>query len=98
VIRRSLNAFAAGVVITLTLAVLAALAGGRGWVSLSHLLFWQNSILQSFVGGPNIGSVGRPVIEGNPINSLVYSASYPLGIVIYGVIAYLLLRKRGKNA
>jgi hypothetical protein len=97
-IRRSLNAFAAGVVITLTLAVLAARAAERGYEALSHVLFWQNSILQSLVGGPNIGTVDQPRIEGSPINSLAYSASYPLGAVIYGVIAYLVLRKRRKNA
>ena len=77
-----------GIVVTLLLLVLAFTVDDR---DLAQAIFWQNTLIQNAITGYNIGTVEKPVVEGTPINILAFLASIPLGFLIYGAIAYVVL-------
>ena len=77
-----------GIGVTLSLLALAFLVDD---IQVSRALFWHNTLIQNTIGGYNIGTTEKPVIEGTPLNILAFLASIPLGFVIYGVIAYVVL-------
>ncbi len=96
-VRCLLVAGALGAIATLLLAFLAERAHVMGSSALSHMLFWQNSVLQSLVPVHNIGTAEHPFYEGSPLNVLAYVASFPLGFVVYGAVAYVGLRLRQRG-
>jgi hypothetical protein len=77
-----------GVFVTL---LLLALAFWTDDDQLSRILFWHNTLIQKAIGGYNIGTPEEPVIEGTPVNLVAFLASIPLGFLIYGAIAYVVL-------
>lgn len=90
--RKVVVAIAIGIMVTLALLGLEFAADALGYPGIARVLFWHNSVLQSFVPLYNIGSAAHPVYEGTPLNFLAFCASIPLGFVIYGVLAYVALR------
>jgi len=87
-----------GVLITLALFGLALGAGAAGHEDLARLMFWQNTLLQSFVPMGNIGNQAQPVHEGSPLNYLAFLASFPLGFLLYGFSAYFALGAAPRRA
>ena len=94
--KRVVLAIALGVVTTFALIGLAFVADDLGFESFARALVWPNTLLQSFAPSNNIGTLEHPVLEGTPLNALAFCASIPLGVLIYGLIAYagLSLTKR----
>ncbi len=92
--RTVLLAAAFGVVITMLLLALAYGLDALGYPNISSAIFWQNALLQSFCPTMNIGTSDHPVYEGTPLNLLAFIASIPLGFLIYGVAAYVILHSR----
>jgi len=88
---RILLAIAIGVLVT---AVTAAAASAFRSDSARELVFWPNTLLQSLVLAPNIGTADHPIYEGTPLNLLAFIASFPFAIVVYSAIAYVFLRYR----
>ena len=82
-----------GIALTAGLAFAAALAHDAGASSASAVLFWQNSLLQALVPMPNIGTPDRPLYEGTPLNYLAFLASFPVGVIIYTVVAFAVLSR-----
>ena len=91
---RLVVAMVIGVAITAILAVGAKVAHEQGAKSLARVLFWQNTMLQSLVPVHNIATPDRPVYEGTPVNYAAYLASYPLGVLVYAVVAFAALSRR----
>lgn len=91
--RTALQALFIGVVATGLLLAAAYAFDVLGYRELSNLLFWQNELLQSLCPQVNIGTPENPVYEGTPLNLLAFIASF-LGVLIYGVAAYAVLRNR----
>jgi len=89
--RKVAVALVIGVVVTLALLGLAFMADAAGHPGVARALFWHNGVLQSLVPLGNIGTAARPVYEGSPLNFFAFCASIPLGFVIYGAVAYLVL-------
>jgi hypothetical protein len=92
--RRILFSVLAGVVVTLGTAAAAYAANRFGEKTISNILFWPNTLLQTFVPLHNIGTVERPVYEGTPLNFFAFLASFPFSILIYGLGAYFMLPYR----
>lgn len=92
-IKRILLAAVIGVVVTLALIALSFAADDAGYESLSNLLFWQNWILQALLPAPDIASMANPFAHGLPLPFVAWFASIPLGFVIYGVLAFVIIRK-----
>ena len=92
--RRIWLSAAVGILITLILLALAYVSSKAGMNSLAQTIFWQNSLLQKLVPLHNIGTIERPVYEGTPINFIVFICSIPFGFLIYGGIAYAILRHK----
>ena len=89
--KRVLLAFAIGLLATALLIGLSFAADSFGFPTIASALSWQNTLLQSYVSLGNIGTAARPVYEGSPLNFLAFLASIPLGVIIYGVLAYAVL-------
>jgi hypothetical protein len=96
-VRRFLLALGGGVLATFVLLALAFLAGAYDMDWLARALFWQNSLLQSLVPLGDIGTPGKPVHEGSPLNLLAFLASIPLGIAIYSSLLWTALAFRGRG-
>ncbi len=90
-------AIAIGLLVTAALAWAAKLAHGEGAGSISRVLFWQNTLLQSLVPPNNIGTPAQPAYEATPLNIAAYWASYPLGAFVYAVVAYALLSAKWRH-
>jgi hypothetical protein len=90
-IRRILLAGAIGVLATAAMLALSFVTDTFGFPLLSRGLLWQNSLLQALVPLANIGTTDHPIYEGSPLNLLAFVASIPLGIIVYGVVAYIVL-------
>jgi hypothetical protein len=86
-----------GMLVTLLLLGLAFAADLAGFESLATALLWQNSLLQSLVPMGNIGSAEHPVYEGSPLNLIVFVASFPDGMAIYGLAAFLLMSRLARR-
>jgi hypothetical protein len=62
--------------------------------SVSDVVFWPNTVLQSLAPCPAL-KVGDIVgCEGTPLNLVMYVASFFLGVLVYGVVAYVLIGRR----
>lgn len=92
--KTALLAAGIGILITMLLLALAFGVDSLGYPNVSSALFWQNALLQSLCPTMNIGTPDHPVYEGTPLNFLAFIASIPLGFIIYGIPAYVLLRSR----
>jgi hypothetical protein len=97
-IRRILLAIAIGVLVTTALLALSFAADSFGFTSLSNGLLWQNMLLQSFAPLGNLGTPEHPVYEGTPLNFLAFLVSIPLGVIIYGFVAYAALSVARRRA
>jgi hypothetical protein len=91
---RILLALTIGVALTAAAAVGAFLLSSRGADHAAEALFWPNTLLQSFMPAPNIGTPDHPIHEGSPFNLLAFFASFPLAIMLYGFVAYVFLRRQ----
>lgn len=92
--RTALIATVIGIVVTLLLLALAFALDALGLEKVPHIVFWQNSLLQSLCPAPNIETPEHPVYEGTPLNFIAFIASIPLGFLVYGAAAYFILRSR----
>lgn len=89
--KRILLASAVGLFATSLLIGLSFAADSVGFPTIANALSWQNTLLQSYAPLGNIGSAAHPVYEGSPLNFFAFLASIPLGVVIYGLLAYAAL-------
>lgn len=96
-LKRVMFAVGIGVLVTLLLLALAFAADLAGFESLATVLFWQNPLLQSLVPMGNIGSAEHPVYEGSPLNLIVFVASLPVGVAIYGLAAFLFMSRLARR-
>jgi hypothetical protein len=87
--RRIAFALAVGLLLTI---VTAAVAAALSSESVRELIFWPNTVLQSLVPAPNIGTSHHSVYEGTPLNFAAFVASFPFAVVVYGSLAYAVLR------
>jgi len=87
-------ALAIGVTVMAVTAYAASFAYKHDAPTISRVLFWPNTVLQSAVPPHNIGTAERPFYEATPFNILAHLASYPFGAVAYAVAAYLMLFRR----
>ncbi len=85
-----------GLAITIGLFALGALADAAGFRTVALVLFWQNFSLQALVPLHNVGTAEQPLMMATPLNIAAFFASFPLGMLIYGVAAFFVLR-RGKR-
>ena len=90
--KRALQALAIGIVVTFALFGVAFVSFEAGYESFGKAAIWQNELLQSMAPLHNIGTPENPVYEGTPLNFLAFFASVPLGIILYGLVAYAALR------
>ena len=90
--RRSFISIAFGVCITLLLLAFAFGADAMGHPNVARILLWQNELLQSVVGGLNVGTLANPVYEGTPLNGVAFILSIPFGFLIYSLAAYFGVR------
>jgi hypothetical protein len=73
-------------------AISAMLISSRPGVS--DVVFWPNTLLQSLAPCAVL-KVGDIVgCEGTPLNLVMYVASFFLGVLVYGVVAYVLIGRR----
>lgn len=86
---RILSAVAIGTLTTAAFMALSCVFASLGIPTLDRYLFWQNDLLQGALLLINVGSETCPIYEGSPLNFLAFLASVPLGIVVYGTLAYL---------
>ncbi len=93
-LKTAIQASIIGILITLLLLAMAFGVDYLGYPKVSTALFWQNALLQSLCPTFNIGTPDHPVYEGTPLNFLAFIASIPLGFIIYGIPAYVILRSR----
>ena len=91
---RFLKALAIGVLLTVVLEGAAYWAYELNARTLTRVLSWPNTALQSLIPCMNIGTPERPMCEGTPLNLLAYILSLPLGVATYSTIAYFLLQRR----
>ncbi|APG03670.1 hypothetical protein BJI69_06965 [Luteibacter rhizovicinus DSM 16549] len=91
--RRILLALIIGVALTLALAWLSFEANEVGYEGLSNVLFWQNTFLQSRVASLDIGTPDDPLREGTLLMFLGFILSFPVGFVVYGVGAFVVISK-----
>ena len=96
--KRILLAAALGIAVTVALIGLASAAASTGLDALAKVLFWQNSLLQSLAPLGNIGTAENHIYEGTPLNFLAFLASIPIGIIVYGSLAYWALHRLRRRA
>ena len=93
--RHILLAIEIGALVTAASAALAYFAHEAGAASISRALYWPNTLLQSLVPLHNIGSPEQPVYEATPLNFVAFLASFPVSVLVYSVVAYILLSRWG---
>jgi hypothetical protein len=86
---RILVALAIGVFVTVATATVAFALQSE---STREIVFWPNTALQYLVPAPNIGTPDHPLYEGTPLNFFAFLLSFPFAVIVYGVVAYVLLR------
>ena len=69
-----------------------AFAYDSGYERLSRVLYWQGPVLQRFVFGFTIGRGDKMMIEATPVHVALFFAGLPLGVVFYGVLAFVTLQ------
>ena len=87
-----------GTLATVLTAAVSHLASTRDAESTSEILFWPNTLMQSLVPLHNIGTPEQPFYEGTPLNVAAFFISFPLGIFVYSVLAYILVTRWQRNA
>jgi hypothetical protein len=89
-------AIAAGIGVLLTVALTGAayLLHYAGMETAARALLWPNTLLQSLIPCVDVGMPSHRMCEGTPLNVVAYGASFPLSIIVYGLIAYALIRHR----
>lgn len=85
-----------GLAVTFGLFALGSLADAAGFQTVAEVLFWQNFALQALVPLHNVGTVEQPFTVPTSLNIAAFLASFPLGMIIYGVAVFFVLR-RGKR-
>jgi hypothetical protein len=93
----TMTAAAIGAVLTAATYWLAALAYDAGSETLSRVLSWSNSILQSLVPCNELKTAQGVECEGTPVNVLAYILSFPTGFAVYSYLAYLALRPHAQQ-
>jgi uncharacterized membrane-anchored protein len=95
-VRRITYSGLVGLAVTLILAAGAFAAASYKMMGLARALFWQNWILTAPFGPhPNLGTADHPIYEGTPVDFIAFFASFPLGVIVYGTVAFfLVLRNR----
>ena len=78
-------------------AVLSYFALQLGAEFVSDILFWPNTLLQSLVPLHNIGTAEQPFYEGTPVNIAAALISFPLAVLAYSSLAYIILRRRSSR-
>ena len=79
-----------GLTVTVTLAALAfSEVVSR---DTARILLWQCTFLAQGVPHGNIGTPEHPIIEGSPLDLIPVFVGVPLGIPIYALLTYLVLR------
>ena len=89
-----LMALGAWVLLTALLTLASYLSYDAGAQTLSTVLFWPNSLLQSAAPCISVGAPAHPLCEGTPLNTLALIASFPLSVAVYTAIAYVIIRRR----
>ena len=88
----------AGIIITLGLFGLAWLAALKGWLNFSYFLYWQGWVLQMPIpcAESEIPGLNLPCHQ-TEWHFYAFYAGLPLGVIVYGALAWLGLRlqKRG---
>ena len=92
-----LAALGIGVAITALTSTLSFFAFRAGSELTGEILYWPNTLMQSFVPVHNIGTPEHPLYEGTPLNIAAFAASFPLAVLLYGTFAYLFLRRRQRH-
>jgi hypothetical protein len=87
-------ALGAGVLLTALLTLASYLSYKVGAQTLSTVLFWPNSLLQSAAPCIRVSVPEHPLCEGTPLNALAFIASFPISVVVYSAIAYVIIRRR----
>jgi len=95
--RHILLAIEIGALVTAASAALAYFAHEAGAASISRALYWPNTLLQSLVSLHNIGSPEQPLYEATPLNFVAFLASFPVSVLMYSVVAYVVLSTRGRS-
>ena len=90
--KRALQALLIGTIVTFAMFGVAFISFEAGYEGLGKAAIWQNELLQVLVPLHNIGTPENPVYEGTPLSFLTFFASVPLGIFVYGLVAYAALR------
>ena len=91
-----LISIACGIVITVVLTATAfslSIEAGR-------VILWQVTLLSILIGpGPLIGhdAQGNPEYEGTPVHMLAFFVGILLGVPIYSLLSYVVLRRLGKR-
>jgi hypothetical protein len=91
--RRVLVAIGIGVLVTAATAVSSFVLWNRGFDVVGQFVFWPNTLLQTLLPAPNIGTPNHPIYEATPLNGLAFVASFPLAVASYGLVAYAFLRR-----
>jgi hypothetical protein len=95
--KRALFAVGIGILVTLLLVGAAIAADSAGLQSLARALFWQNTLMQSFVPLHNISTAEHPIYEGSPLNFFAFLASFPVGVAVYGSAAFVLIGRLARS-
>ena len=87
--RRSLSillALGIGTLVTAVTAAISYFTFQAGAESVSEILCWPNTLMQSLVPLHNIGTPEHPFYEGTPVNIAAFFVSFPLSILVYSAV------------
>ncbi len=95
-----LSALGIGIATTMLFTLASYVADKMGLASLSNLLFWPNSLLQTAAPCFPVATdgTGRTICEGTPLNFVALLASFSLSIAAYSAMAFFILRPRARRA
>jgi hypothetical protein len=91
--RPVLVAIGIGVLVTAATASSSFVLWNRGFDIISQVVFWPNTLLQTLLPAPNIGTPHHPIYEATPLNGLAFVASFPFAVILYGLATYAFLRR-----
>jgi hypothetical protein len=83
-----------GVLLTVALTGAAYFSHYAEAETAAKVLSWPNTLLQSLIPCVDVGTPSHRMCEGTPLNVVPYDASFPLSIIVYGLIAYAVIRRR----
>jgi hypothetical protein len=87
-----LQALGVGAIVSLGMFGLGWLAVLAGNVEPSYFLYWPGKLLEGLVPCDNIGHELYPVCRVTTMNMVAFYAGIPLGIVVYALLAWPVLR------